>query len=172
MGNFFAKSKKAEPPTETNDATKKPSPTGNFAQDLLKAQNDMRAKHGVPTMTLSTKLNEDAQRWADDIASRDVLAHCEERNGQGENLAWASGDIGADETAKMWYDEINDYDFSKPGYNGKTGHFTQMTWKSSTEFGAGFAKSSGGATYVVGRYLPAGNMTMTGEFEKNVLPVS
>ena len=70
---------------------------------------------------------------------------------------------------KMWYDEIKDYNFSKPAkYNPKCGHFTQVVWVGSTELGAGFAKSKSGATYVVARYSPAGNMLT--KFDENVLP--
>lgn len=26
----------------------------------------------------------------------------------------------------MWYSEVEHYNFNKPGFNGKTGHFTQV----------------------------------------------
>jgi len=50
------------------------------------------------------------------------------------------------------------------------GHFTQVVWKASKEFGAGIAKSNSG-NYIVGRYFPAGNVTNAGQFEDNVLPL-
>ena len=64
----------------------------------------------------------------------------------------------------------------KPGYpfDGSvkrgTGHFTQIVWKESTEFGIGRAtgKSKEGkfCTYIVGRYRPPGNFR--GRYKTNV----
>ncbi len=51
-----------------------------------------------------------------------------------------------------------------------TGHFTQVVWRKSVKFGAGVARDANGARYVVGRYQPAGNVTMPGWFEDNVKP--
>ena len=60
----------------------------------------------------------------------------------------------------MWYNEINDpgYDFKKQGFTMGTGHFTQVVWKACPHVGFGI---KGG--YVVGRYVPHGNMQ--GAFE-------
>lgn len=57
----------------------------------------------------------------------------------------------------QWYSEIKDYNFEKPGFNGKTGHFTQVVWKNSKEVGFGVAKAPNGAFYAVANYFPAGN---------------
>ena len=67
------------------------------------------------------------------------------------------------------YDEHRDYNYNNGGFSMETGHFTQMVWKSSTKFG--IAKATGisngmKCTYVVARYLPAGNVS--GQFKKNV----
>ena len=48
------------------------------------------------------------------------------------------------------------------------GHFTQVVWKGSEELGVGLA-TDGKTTFVVGQYLPAGNISNPGYFEKNVL---
>ena len=69
----------------------------------------------------------------------------------------------------MWYNEVKDYDFqSKPIYNPKCGHFTQVIWSSSKEVGLGKATSSNGISFVVARYSPAGNNL--NEFENNIKP--
>ena len=67
-----------------------------------------------------------------------------------------------------WYREVKYYDYNRPGFSLKTGHFTQLVWKSSTKLGVGVCldKASGKA-YVVALYTPHGNMK--GEFPKNVL---
>lgn len=49
------------------------------------------------------------------------------------------------------------------------GHFTQMVWKSSKEFGIGKAQGKDGKWIVVGNYFPAGNMLSRNA--ENVFPV-
>ena len=66
----------------------------------------------------------------------------------------------------MWYEEVKNYNFNNPGFGTNTGHFTQVVWIGSREFGVGKAKSNNGAQYVVGRYFPAGNFV--GQFPENV----
>ena len=57
------------------------------------------------------------------------------------------------------YEEVKDYNFRRGGWQGGTGHFTQVVWKGTKELGMARAKTSdGGSTYVVGRYRPAGNV--------------
>lgn len=62
-----------------------------------------------------------------------------------------------------------------PGYNfvtsepGDAGHFSQVVWKGSKEFGIGRAAEIHEGllcTYIVARYRPAGNFI--GEFASNV----
>ena len=74
---------------------------------------------------------------------------------------------GAD-AVDSWYSEVKDYKFSKPGFQSNTGHFTQVVWKESREFGIGKTKSPDGKLFVVGRYRPAGNVLR--HFQDNVLP--
>ena len=76
-------------------------------------------------------------------------------------------DMSGQQATDMWYKEIKDYNFSKPGFGSKTGHFTQMVWASTTHMGAA-KEVKGSHCFVVANYLPPGNMNMRGEFEKNV----
>ena len=59
------------------------------------------------------------------------------------------------------FDEVCQYTFGKQGPQSGTSHFTQLTWKDTTEMGIGKAinKQSNGATctFVVARYKPQGN---------------
>ena len=66
-----------------------------------------------------------------------------------------SKDISQTVTTNMddLMDEIKDYDFENPGFNGATGHFTQVVWKESVKLGCGYSGS-----YITCRYCPAGNM--------------
>uniref|UniRef100_A0A8C1D8N7 SCP domain-containing protein n=1 Tax=Cyprinus carpio carpio TaxID=630221 RepID=A0A8C1D8N7_CYPCA len=50
-------------------------------------------------------------------------------------------------------------------------HFTQVVWKDTNEVGVGLA-TDGNTTFVVGQYLPAGNISNAGYFERNVLPAA
>ena len=67
------------------------------------------------------------------------------------------------EAVDMWYNEVDDpgYDFSNPGWDYGTGHFTQVVWKGTTEVGCGVANG-----WVCCRYYPPGNYM--GQFPENV----
>lgn len=71
-----------------------------------------------------------------------------------------------------FYSEIQFYDWNNPVFSMKTGHFTQVVWKSSIEIGVGIATYSDDRykhrTVVCISYRPAGNVE--GQFEQNVLP--
>jgi len=144
-----------------------------FNEIQLKAHNDYRALHGTDPLEIDGDLARESQAWAEKMAAEDNMYHSA-ANGYGENLAamWGSGvDKTMRETPKatdMWYDELYNpgYDFSNPGFSSGIGHFTQVVWKASTKLGCGV---SGG--YVCCRYTPAGNMSMPGWFEDNVLPL-
>ena len=94
----------------------------------------------------------------------------------GENLAmFKESNIKNNETSgkvasDLWYKEIKVHDF-KRDYQAKSGHFSQLVWKSSKEVGFGFAKSpkksaDGNDVYVVALYSPAGNVVK--QFKDNV----
>ena len=51
-------------------------------------------------------------------------------------------------------------------FNDPAGHFTQMVWKNTKEFGAGKAITKEGKVILVGFYSPPGNVMK--QFEDNV----
>uniref|UniRef100_A0A8B9KCZ1 SCP domain-containing protein n=1 Tax=Astyanax mexicanus TaxID=7994 RepID=A0A8B9KCZ1_ASTMX len=119
---------------------------GKITVEFLQTHNTYRNKHGAPPLTISQDLCRSAKSWADYLLSIKTLQHSS--GGKfGENLfyTWSSG--------------------------GKslTGHFTQVVWKDTKELGYGVA-TDGKTVFVVGQYLPPGNFTNPGAFEKNVLP--
>jgi hypothetical protein len=68
---------------------------------------------------------------------------------------------------QSWYDEIKDYNYGNPTFSAKTGHFTQVIWKTSTKLGVGLGFSSDKKkAYVVANYSPPGNYM--GQFATNV----
>ncbi|XMA14312.1 hypothetical protein WAI453_007103 [Rhynchosporium graminicola] len=84
----------------------------------------------------------------------------------GENLA--AGYPNATASVDAWGLERKDYDFKKPGFGEKTGHFTQLVWGNSTSVGCA-VKACGGENglmnspdtpgyFVVCEYYPPGNV--------------
>merc|ERR1719171_1659413 len=56
----------------------------------------------------------------------------------GENLAWASWSLSAEEATMMWYDEIKDcgpFPGCSQGKKGTVGHFTALIWDNAKEIG-------------------------------------
>jgi len=142
-----------------------------FAKQALEVHNKYRAKHRVPPLKWSDEIAKEAQAWADKLARARSLQHASqaERKGTGENIAMFSGkfESAGEEATNMWYSEVKDYRFDKPGFQGNTGHFTQVVWKESQELGMGRAQTADGRlTFVVGRYKPAGNLL--NHFQENV----
>lgn len=67
------------------------------------------------------------------------------------------------------YNEVCAYDFDRGEFSMSTGHFTQLAWSDSTEFGIGMARGEQNGmpcVFVVGRFKPSGNYK--GEYKKNV----
>ncbi|XP_078106421.1 Golgi-associated plant pathogenesis-related protein 1-like [Sander vitreus] len=147
----------------------------SFQQEFLETHNAYRLKHNTPEMTLSSELSASAQKWANHLLAIGALQHSkpEDRKNIGENIynMWSSATLHltGKEAVDSWYSEIKNYNWSRPGFSGNTGHFTQVVWKDSKELGVGMA-TDGHKVFVVGQYRPAGNMNMAGYFEKNVLP--
>lgn len=138
----------------------------NFKNDALNTHNSYRKTHASPALKWSSKLQSNAQRWADKLAKKGYLQH-ENQQEEGENIACMKGaELTGGKATTMWYDEVKDYDFSKPTFNSKTGHFTQVVWTGSTEIGVARSTASNGMQFVVARYNPPGNVI--GRFPENV----
>lgn len=138
----------------------------DFKKDALDTHNEFRAKHGAPTMKWSSKLEARAQKWANEIANKGYLQHDSQKE-DGENIACMKGqELTGRKATEMWYDEIKDYNFNKPGFNSNTGHFTQVVWVDSVELGVAKATAKNGMQFVVARYFPPGNIL--GRFPDNV----
>ena len=67
------------------------------------------------------------------------------------------------------YNEVCAYDFNRSEFSMETGHFTQVVWSDSQEFGIGKAAGEQNGMpciFVVGRFKPSGNYKS--EYKKNV----
>ncbi len=146
---------------------------------MLQLHNYYRARHSAPPLTISQRLNNMAQNYAEYLAATGKFEHSGNKldnESLGENLymQWISRgrvQVSARDAMESWYEEIDLYSFKHPEYSEETGHFTQMIWKSSEKLGVGVALSGDGReVYFVTYYYPAGNIINHGYFKKNVLP--
>ncbi|KYQ51243.1 Golgi-associated plant pathogenesis-related protein 1 [Trachymyrmex zeteki] len=157
--------------------TRKPSvrrsgPPKEFINVCLDTHNFYRSRHGVPPLRLSKQLCKTSQDWANILAAKGRLEHRANID-YGENLycMWSSNPktvIGGEEPVNEWYAEEAQHQYGKEPTTLKTGHFTQVIWRDSTELGVGMARNRNGEVYVVCNYNPAGNFL--GSFTENVLP--
>jgi uncharacterized protein YkwD len=137
----------------------------------LEKHNTYRAKHQVSPLVWSNEVSQGAYIWAAGCK----WGHDPNCN-QGENI-YGSGYFTPaaaplSNAVDMWYNEINNYDYTKD-YQSGTGHATQVLWKSSTTLGCAYFACGSTFTiangiFLVCRYTPAGNMI--GAFTANVLP--
>ena len=138
----------------------------------MKVHNDARGEVGSPAVVWDTKLANEAQKFADYLASTGSFRHANEfsawKRDMGENLAWNHEKDAAKTAAEQWYEEKEI--FQRLGTNGKNptrysgaaiGHYTQMVWQDTTKIGGGKAQyatgPNKGAWIVVGKYAPGGN---------------
>ncbi|CAH1180815.1 unnamed protein product [Phyllotreta striolata] len=154
---------------------KSPTPIteGSFEEDFLEAHNAYRRRHGVAPLKLDRKLCKYSQEWASYLAQKNILEHRPGSN-YGENIyCLYSSDpnftINGHTPVDTWYEEVAQHPFGREPNDLKSGHFSQVVWKSSEFLGVGVAKNSQGSIYVVANYSPAGNFV--GCYVENVPPV-
>jgi hypothetical protein len=122
--------------------------------------NKYRRRHvDTPDVTWDSALAAQAQKCADMKPGTKPQSggwHCS----SGEN--WHGQSSSAESVVGSWYSEIADYDYSNPGYQADTGHFTQIIWKSSPKIGC--ATNYGSVcNYSTGNVI--------GQFKDNVKPL-
>lgn len=143
---------------------------GNFEEDFLASHNEYRSRHGVPPLKLDKKMCKYSAEWAKNLADRNALEH-RKNCPHGENIYCMSSNdpnftITGHSPVDTWYEEISLHPFGKEPSDLKSGHFTQVVWKSSELLGVGVAKNRNGRIYVVANYSPAGNFV--GDYVENV----
>ena len=133
-------------------------------QEVLAAHNVQRSEVGVPPLTWSDELAAKAQRWATELAKKNmgnefVLEH----GSTGENIAggFITGDSPETRVLKGWgsSEQVNfDRNTRKCKPNTICGHYTQIIWRNTTQVGCAIAVNPNGKYILVCNYNPPGNM--------------
>lgn len=164
---------KPKPTPAPGATTSFTTPTGPslapYQATLLSLHNQKRALHHAPPLAWDPAIAQAAQ----DHTCRCVFQH-DTNHLYGENLYALWGDrlddmTNAQRAANMWYNEISLYDYNRADWDYRTGHATQMLWRSTTKLGCGICYcASDGMTLLTCKYSPPGNYI--GQFSTNVLP--
>ncbi|XP_072016716.1 uncharacterized protein [Amphiura filiformis] len=170
-GLFKKKDKKADTPAPTVSK----SELKKFQKETLEHHNNYRKKHKSPALKMSDELCKSAQDWAEQLASKDQPLKTSGTYGVGENIAMhyssATTEYSGKQATDQWYIEgASKYDYKKAAFSQDSGHFTQLVWKGSKEFGVGKAITKENKVILVAQYKPPGNMR--GDYADNVFPRS
>ncbi|KAF3386698.1 Cell wall protein PRY3 [Penicillium rolfsii] len=99
-----------------------------FKDTVLQVTNEYRKAHDAEPLVWNDTLAKYSSKWAETC----IWKHSD--GPYGENLAF--GFPNASSTVEAWGNEREYYNFDRPtGFTEKTGHFTQLVWKSTTEVG-------------------------------------
>jgi len=136
-----------------------------WKQDVVDTHNFYREKHGAPPLVWDNKLASDAAQCLRKQSYPPFhLEHC---GNNGQNIAAAAPKMNPPSGVTNWYNEIK-YTPGKKGkvtsFNYKTGHYTQVVWKSTSKVGC--AKNQ---NFLVCDYSSPGNFA--GRFAANVKPL-
>ncbi|KAL3981832.1 Cysteine-rich secretory family protein [Acanthocheilonema viteae] len=163
-----------------------------YKDNLVNRHNDYRRRHGVGLLGVNSELGRIAEAWAEHLANKaDCLTHDPSKR-YGENLFYYATDLLPDEetmalmTVQSFYLEAYGYNYETHHHLDyhRTGHFTQLVWKSTTQIGVGVAMRHFNGRrakncqpdfpstliYVVVKYDPPGNVLDKRNYDDNVLP--
>jgi len=179
--NVFPKAQLApatplSPPPPSPVATPPPSPSPPVATppvidptEIVNHVNAYRRDHMVNGVVWDEDLAAYASAWANDIAARTAYEYRPDTP-YGENIALleaVNGTAAVKLATDIWYVEVENYDFTAPGFSADTIRFTQLCWADTVRIGAGVGRN-GDLMYVVMNFDPPGNYI--GSFRANVFP--
>lgn len=129
---------------------------GTWQEEILAAQNAIRAKVGVAPLQWSDKLGAVAQAWADDLLQRKAFAH-KKKNPYGENLFESFGETPTPrDVVSKWGSEEANFNYKTNKCSGTCGHYTQLVWRDTKRVGCAVARGGGREVWVC-EYDPPGN---------------
>lgn len=135
----------------------------NIQNIILKKHNDERKLLNIPALSWNDKIAQYAQEWALKLAKDDKGIVHRTTHLYGENISWISGldDLKVDvvDGVSLWTEEKEYFKYKPIGDDwAKSGHYTQVIWKKTTEVGCGCAVSASGTFFLVCNYNPHGNV--------------
>jgi len=135
--------------------------------------NIYRQKHKAKLISHNQIISNFSQSYSDELLKNNLFQHSNNRL-YGENLfkSFSSRTVlnsellnNVTKAIDSWYNEVKFYNFELGQFNSQTGHFTQLVWNNSTEYGIGISVKDG-TVVVCMNYNPSGNMM--GKFKENV----
>ena len=140
-----------------------PSDGGSLAEQVVQTHNKYRAEVGVPPIQWSSALANQAQEWANHLASNLIFQHSQSQS-EGENL-WigTSHAFSFTQMIDNFGGEKQNFrfgvfpDVSKTGSWVDVGHYTQVVWRTTTQVGCAGSDGRDGNYRFVCRYSPPGN---------------
>ncbi|ESQ47923.1 hypothetical protein EUTSA_v10022205mg [Eutrema salsugineum] len=136
-----------------------PSLAEDWKQDFLEAHNEARNEVGLSPLVWDDEVAAYASSYANQRISDCAMVHS---NGPfGENIAWSSGDMSAEDASEMWIDEKKYYDYNSNTCNDPNGgtclHYTQVVWQNTLRLGCAKVVCNSGGTFITCNYDPPGN---------------
>jgi uncharacterized protein YkwD len=135
------------------------TPKEAVVTEIIAAHNAIRQKVGVPPLKWSDDLAQVAQRYAENLMSRNAFEHSQDDR-YGENLFRISGP-GADanpfDVVTAWASESVYYHYANNTCREMCGHYTQIVWKDTKAVGCGAARDADKEIWVC-NYAPFGNV--------------
>jgi hypothetical protein len=136
-----------------------------FVKAVLDEQNRYRKELGLPALTWSPKLANDALAWARELARSEKGAHDPQARAlhEGENIWWGTADAYSyTQMVDFWASEKKDFVYGTfpnctNSNSAVVGHYTQLVWRNTTSTGCALA-SNGKMDFLVCRYSPPGNV--------------
>jgi uncharacterized protein YkwD len=149
------------PPTTAVEAI--PEPPQPFT-GIVAEHNKWREAVNVPALRWSNEIAAYAKEWATTVqkqyGKQDFCGLTHRPNGRyGQNL-FAGYRMTPQGGVNMWAAERHDYTYTTNSCaNGKAcGHYTQIVWRNSTEFGCAEAQCGNGTKLWICDYNPYGNI--------------
>lgn len=148
-----------------------PNLTPQQIADITTHINTYRSKHHAKSIEHNVTITAFTQSYASQLAQSSKFEHSGNR-AYGENLAMFRGMadnivVLVKRAIDSWYSEVKAYDYAKATFVSGTGHFTQLVWNTSTQYGIGYSYNIATKTAVVSmNFNPPGNMM--GRFKENV----
>ncbi len=151
----------ASPPPAADPTPAKPaaSPLSAEEKALLDYHNRVRADVKVPPLVWSDKLKVVAAAWGQKLVAKGCVMEHSQGSGYGENLYMGSAEyFTMVDAGKSWESEKQYYSGAPlSGSNWyKSGHYTQMVWRKTTELGCAKVTCKG-SLIVICNYNPPGN---------------